>query len=387
MAFRAISTSNAQTHCPATVSRDLPQANLNTLLKDLEKPICSWWPGPLPPLVQAEAERADWTLLFNNGPDECIDELLSEHGLRIHFGKSLQEFQADIDQSAIREIQQICRNNLPALEDTYCQIRRFLVDHPVTTYPELQIALGRILQIPFSLIERFYEPSAHFKSLAMKGGAYWLCPYCGGILNWNEEGTIPLCARHSVCGKLRPGYVRPQRFAEQPQLLRLKWSAHRRICIPGIPEIELYLWLCKMQKRHPDIIIEVRLWPEADRYDLLIRFAHQGQIETWAIDVKDYADPAELLRKIQHQDRPHEIFFYNQKPIAWQKAFFVVPQYRLDWDAQYLQRLHLIARQRGYALPSNIAFRSMQQFHEIVKRRLAQLRRMSLSAGGGTSNV
>ncbi len=303
----------------------LPQSHLNAFLKDLEKPIRSWWPGALPPLVQAEAGRADWTLLFNNGPDECIDTLLSEYGLRLRFGQSLQEFQADIDQSAIREIQQICRNNLPALENAYCQIRRFLIDHPVTTYAELQIALGRIPQIPFSLIQRFYEPSANFKSLAMKQGAYWLCPHCGGILNWNEEATIPLCARHSVCGKLYPGYVQSKRFEDQPQLLRLKWSAHRRICIPGIPEIELYSWLCKMQKRYPDVIIEVRLWPEADRYDLLIRLAHQGQVETWAVDVKDYADPAELLRKIQHQDRPHQLFFIIKDPSHGKKRSSLSP--------------------------------------------------------------
>jgi hypothetical protein len=142
-----------------------------------------------------------------------------------------------------------------------------------------------------------------------------------------------------------------------------------------------------MQKHYPDVIIEVRLWPEADRYDLLIRFVHQGQVETWAVDVKDYADPAELLRKIQHQDRPHDLFFYNQGLIAWQKAFFVVPQYRIDWNAQYLQNLHLIARQRGYTLPVQIAFRSMQQFYGIVKRKIAHLRRVASSQKGDASNV
>src|SRR6266700_3857582 len=80
-----------------------------------------------------------------------------------------------------------------------------------------------------------------------------------------------------------------------------------------------------MQKRSPNTTIEVWLWPEADRYDLLIRFVDQGQVETWAVDVKDYADCAELLRKFQQQDHPNELFFYNRSPRGWQKAFFVVP--------------------------------------------------------------
>src|SRR5436190_1130201 len=279
---------NKLTALQLTEGKILPPT-FHDVLDELEKPLGEWWPGSLPSFVQQEEIRPTWSILYERTPDDhWVEEFLERRGVRLGIEQSLQEFQADIDQSAIKDVQDICRNDPQKLTIVYSTIRRFLIEHPVTTLFELQQTLGNFPLIPMKLVNSFYEAPERFERYAKYKGRYWLCPYCHGILNWGENGRIPRCARHSVCGKLSPDYRNTKPLDEMPGLIRLKWGLHRRVCIPGLPEVELYDWCEKQRAVHPGLLVSVILWPGVDRYDLQLCFCDG---EVWAVDVKDYADP------------------------------------------------------------------------------------------------
>jgi hypothetical protein len=353
------------------VNKIRPHLSISSLFEDLEEPISTWWPGQLPSVIQTGEVGAQWSLFFDGSPDEWVEDFLAQKGVQKRFGQSLQEFQADIDQSAIKLVQKICRDAPKPLSSVYRTIRRFLIKHPVTTLFELQQALGNFPEISTRIINSFYEAPDRFERYARQQGSYWLCPYCHGILNWAENGKIPRCARHSVCGRLYPGYEKRTALNDQLGLVRLKWGLHRRVCVPGIPEIEIYDWMVNLQRRYSTFISEVELWPDVDQYDLRICFTD----DIWAVDVKDYADPVELYRKIQKPGKPSEIYFSNQGELKWTQAFFVVPQYRLDWNPQYIDLFKRAAPSRQQALPQNIQIKSVKQFQRAVQQKLAKLRK------------
>jgi REase associating with pPIWI_RE len=354
------------------VNRIQPHSSLSAILEDLEEPIMDWWPGQLPNVIQTGEVGAAWSVFFDGSPDEWVEDFLAQKGVQRRFWQSLQELQADIDQSAIKVVQKICRDTPQVLSSIYCTIRRFLIEHPVTTIFELQQALGNFPEIPTRIINSFYEAPDRFERYSRQQGYYWLCPYCHGILNWAENGKIPRCARHSVCGRLHPRYEKRTRLDEKPGLVRLKWGLHRRVCIPGIPEIELYEWVRDQQKCHPPLVTAVDLWPGADQYDLRICFVDD---DIWGIDVKDYADPVDLYRKIRKPGKTNEVYFYNQGELKWSQAFFVVPQYRLDWNPHYIEFFKRAEPSRQHALPPNIQIKSIKQFRQTMQQKLARLRK------------
>jgi hypothetical protein len=70
--------------------------------------------------------------------------------------------------------------------------------------------------------------------------------------------------------------------------------------------------------------LDVELWPAFDRYDLRIVFPNR---EVWAVDVKDWANPFLLARRV--------------KPIPsdppWTRAYFVFPDERRAQREDYLR--------------------------------------------------
>lgn len=324
-----------------------------------EEPIGTWWPGPLPEDVESNLGTS-FTLLYDGQPEAWVWDFLDERGAKFLSPESLQYFQADIDQSAIREVQDTCRKATPQLVDVYVAVRRFLIEHPATTLFEFHQALGRFPQLAMKLINSFYETPDIFERYGKYDGCYWLCPYCRGILNW-KDGRFPQCARHSVCGRLFPDYQGRQPLTERPDLIRLKWGLHRRVCIPGIPEIRLFDWLdnLRTQQRGLDLL---QLWPGVDRYDLQLRFADGKTV--WAIDIKDYSEPIELYQKI------HEQSLYDLGDLKWTQGFYIIPQYRLRWNPHYLKQFKQAAGKGKRALPANIDIVSEEQFRNRVLRKL-----------------
>lgn len=330
---------------------------LKDLLTLFEEPIDTWWPGALPQEVERQMGKV-FTLMYDGQPDGWVWRYLRERGAKLLAPESLQYFQADIDQSAIIEVMNFCRAVNPPRTDIYIAVRRFLIEHPWTTLSDLQQSLGSFPQIPMQLLNSFYETPDVFRRYALRNGSYWLCPHCDGILSWEEQEPLPQCARHSVCGRLFPGYQGMQPCAERIDLLRLKWGIHRRVCIPGIPELKLFRWL-ETKKTLRCGLDDVLLWPGVDQYDLQLLFAGG---EVWAVDVKDYENPSELFHKI-HQDTLPKL-----GTLDWKRGLYVVPQYRIAWNKRYIQQVHQAAnRQKGKPLlPAGIEIVSEERFRERV---------------------
>ncbi len=344
-----------------------PQPTLEDVLNDFERPIKEWWPGKLPSVIREGEISPHWTILYQRMPDETwVEEFLEKRGASRRFGTSLQEFQADIDQSAILTVQDLCRNNPQIGEDVYRTVRRFLIRYPVTTAFHLHQELGSLPLIPQKTIYSFYESPSRFDRYSRYEGKYWECPYCHGVLNWIENGKLPRCARHSVCSKLSVDYQGRKPIEEKPGLLRLKWGVHRRICIPGIPELELYQELEALQKSHPGLLT-LELWPGVDVFDVLIQFADR-QKTMWAVDMKDYADPVALYHKIHEADYPRFGRF------QWNLAFYVIPQYRISWNPRYITQFKRSAPGGQRYLPTGIEIVSRDQLLRRVRQKLSTLK-------------
>jgi len=93
------------------------------------------------------------------------------------------------------------------------------------------------------------------------------------------------------------------------------------------------------------------MWPEYDAYDLLVPLP-DGQV--WAVDVKDWANPALLGRHI--------------KPLPetprYDKVFVVVPDHRLRRRANYLD---VAIRNIRRTVASKLVLMSERQFTAAVR--------------------
>ena len=90
----------------------------------------------------------------------------------------------------------------------------------------------------------------------------------------------------------------------------------RYTALPGIPELNL-------KNRIEKLGLEVILYPNFDQYDLEVKFKDCS----WAIDVKDYGNPYNLIHKIK-----------DFEPNNCEKSFIVVPnkRCRLNKDYKYI---------------------------------------------------
>jgi hypothetical protein len=87
--------------------------------------------------------------------------------------------------------------------------------------------------------------------------------------------------------------------------LRLRRGAWRYTLLPGLAELDL----ARRLEAVPGASVE--LWPQRDRYDLLIRLAGSE----WRVDVKDWTDGGSLAESLR------------QRPVSGE-AWIVVPDNR-----------------------------------------------------------
>jgi hypothetical protein len=348
------------------IQRKTLPTEMQDLLALLEQPVGDWWPGQLPRTF-IDQYGADSALLFDGQPESWVWDYLEKRGAKTLAPESLQFFQADIDQSAILEVMNICSKANPPLTDVYVTVRQFLIRNPWTTLSDLQQSLGSIPQLPMELINSFYETPATFSRLAKRDGSYWLCPCCNGILNWIDGEATPRCARHSVCGRRYPGYQGMQKLPERFDILRLKWGLHRRVCVPGLAELKLFEWLEDLKKQTPGLR-EVVLWPGVDLYDIQVTFQDAANT-VWAIDVKDYDSPIQLAYKIREDKR------FNAGSLSWKVWFYIVPQYRIQWNARYIAQCRSILNdpKNKICLPQNVKVVSEEVFRRHVSRQITAL--------------
>lgn len=215
------------------------------------------------------------------------------------------------------------------LQAAYVAFRRYLIENPW-----LDMANG--LRVPsevLQLMERvtdFYEmPSPNM----LHDGQYWQCPRCKGLLTW--VGDEPKCAKDGLCESL----CDLRKAAPVVGDVRtLKMAFRLRVQLPGLPEIELYEELSKIPGA------TVHLWPEADRYDLLVEIPDKKP--RLALDVKDYTRISLLEMHIRESGQP--------RVDKGTEFYYVIPNHRERLKPGYIDNLRRRLRDVPILLTSEV---------------------------------
>ncbi len=201
--------------------------------------------------------------------------------------------------------------------NSYSEFRKLLITQPVLSRSEfLSVATTNIeLELLDEQIRYSYRPAP---SSLRRNGTYRLCGRCRGLLvPVGKDGfrcELDRCRREGV---VLGDAVDPGRHQLVYQLLR---PLRVFVTGPGLAETDL-------QRDLETLGLAVEMWPEYDAYDLRVTFAN-GSV--WAIDVKDYANPALLARRAG--PLPKRPFYH--------RAFLVIPQYRFDERPDYRTVFH-----------------------------------------------
>lgn len=259
--------------------------------------------------------------------------------------KPLGEWQLDLPKDAINEHDQLLNNQIPTNlceswacanpdveaelseqrlmkslfelcqtqddENLYVAVRKLFITDPVLTALDFQQAqIEPDLMDAAEIIRKAYSPAPTHTLL---DGQYNCCSQCGNLL-MRTPGNDLICEndRCSVNG-IEVGRT----ISEKEQAYWLIRGLRRFVNAPGIAEINLKV---ELEARG----LAVELWPSYDRYDLRI---HLPDGKVWAIDVKDWANPFLLAKRVQPIPKHPE----------WDKAFFVFPDERFKQRGDYLR--------------------------------------------------
>ncbi len=190
----------------------------------------------------------------------------------------------------------------------YCEVRRFIIEHPILTIDERREILVRLAEssVAKEAILMAYE---QFEDTGYR------CPICGWTLTEGNFG--PVC--HSeYCINPVPFFDNTIKIdgISEP-VFRLKKGIMRYFAQPGKLELEIVRF-CESKN------LKWALWPQKDRYDVEIEFI-DGTI--WEIDAKAYHNPIALRSKIIRD---------NGLPEGeYQRGFFVIPTDFAKGNRQY----------------------------------------------------
>ncbi|MDT8916077.1 hypothetical protein [Amycolatopsis sp. PS_44_ISF1] len=233
--------------------------------------------------------------------------------------------------------------------ESYSAFRRLLITRPVLTGTERAL-LGEDLDLSLLVetIKRSYEPAS---AAYLRDGVYAQCARCHCLLVPLEHGgyrcELDRCRRDT-----RPVVGRTLDPARSGGVYQLTRPLRMFITGPGLAEVDLETALTS-KKLMPD------MWPNFDAYDLRITLPNR---QVWAIDVKDRANPAFLGRGTQpfRADPPFD------------RAFLVVPQYRLDEREAYTR---IFTHHLPDSLRGRVQLLSDQEFLRRLSTELRKIRR------------
>jgi hypothetical protein len=272
-------------------------------------------PQGIPDLIHwCQQPIETWTLDLS-GHKDILTESLLDGLLPTEVCESLACASADVEaelteQELLRGALSICQNaNAP---QSYVALRRLFIEKPVLTSFELQKRLAEpIFECVSSHLRNAYEAAP--VACITNDKSYCCCGECGNLLLRTVLGGLiceeQRCRRKQANGTCFVGRNIPDR--EEP--MWLKRGLRRFVAAPGRAELRLEMKLKQLR-------LAVELWPAFDRYDLRVTFSDG---EVWAVDVKDWADPGLLARRIRAD---------GETPIpmtpSWTRAYFVFPNER-----------------------------------------------------------
>lgn len=279
------------------------------------RPAHTWLPGSDSEAVLVHADTRSAT-------QECLELMLPN---------AADPFTEKFENGIIRRVFDACR--MARSPESYVAFRRLLVEHPVLTRAELTEASGELDLLPVAeILPECYAPApGHL----VRDGHVKECGRCHCLM-------LPMGKHGWQCGMDRcyasGGDADDGReLHTRLDIFQLQFPLRTFITGPGMFEVELEHDLL-------DRGLQVQMWPEYDAFDLLVTFASGLR---WAVDVKDYANPAVLGRR-----------FAGIPPSPPRdRAFLVVPDYRFKADKAYEER-YLHAREKslrnGKILPTPV---------------------------------
>ncbi|MCK8826575.1 hypothetical protein MWH25_02270 [Natroniella acetigena] len=184
-----------------------------------------------------------------------------------------------------------------------------LVDDNIEMFLELKFNSPEIM----SFFTSFYQDAPLGYNDFMDQKIY-RCPYCNYPLRViKQDSKRDFKCLHRKCLKRGGGRdeIRAEKVNKKDLFYVLQEEVAYYVTIPGIPELKLY---DKLKGIKDNYKLEVELYPEADKADLLIEFEDQN----WAIDVKDWAYPYKLSETLNKEDD-------FLKGLDYDLGFLVVP--------------------------------------------------------------
>ncbi|MEL6438530.1 MAG: hypothetical protein AAFQ80_04660 [Cyanobacteria bacterium J06621_8] len=326
-------------------------------LKLLEEPVkdyCPWIPSEF---------DGDFGLLdmgsLSEEANDYIDEYLAEAILKR--GKVPESLAAtvkkitEIDNSKFtklfNKLRDVYQNDNPEkAQREYLILRPFLIKRKYATTQDIRKACKRTKYISAKEVGNLYEDCE-------EGKDYWYCDRCGILTERNGylKGLKP-----RLCGNHHKNLSYVHRVKWENGLRRIKEGVWRRVCFPGIPELNLYSALSELKTEHPEYLQEIRLYPGIDRYDLQLRFSDDT---VWAVDFKDVQYPYRLAQKLESLCR--------EGNLRYDKSFYVISDRCINNYPNYLK----ILREEAKKLPPATQLSSDRNFRQRVRDKITELQK------------
>jgi hypothetical protein len=331
---------------PAEAQRALDRTVLACLLRGAEPP------RGVPDLLVwcREIPVVDWPLDLPEDLAAPNEYLIDPHGLEptqlcYEWAISRRDSAAEqVEREMVFTAIEQCR--AARMPEAYAAFRRLLLEHPVLTRGEAAATGLEPAFLPVAdLLPRIYLPAPPGWA---RDGVLYSCGRCKTLLvPTRDDGWWCETDR---CRRTGPAPVgKTYHEDDGGGVLTLTRPLRLFVTTPGRAELRL-------EKKLRGLRIRPQMWPEYDAYDLLVPLPG-GQ--EWAVDVKDWANPALLGRQIRPlpKDPRHD------------KAFIVVPDHRLSRRPGYLG---IVTKNMRRTTASKVMVMSERQFTAAVHDALAE---------------
>lgn len=292
---------------------------LNGFMKLLEQPVRTWYPLSVPSEFDSDFGLTYERELSEEANRYLYDELLER-------SQQLESAPTYVKQIALENLQfyrllerlrESSQNDPDRTQQEYVLLRRFLIENPYTTTDRLRTVFSTTRYLSIREVGDLYED--------VRNSRCWCCDRCGPLTEKHGQlrGIKP-----SICNDHRKDLLYVREIAWQRGLRRIKDGIHWRVCLPGIPEINLFNALKDLQEDYSEQLCAVHLYPGVDRYDLQLRFS-DGAV--WAVDMKDHRAPYRLA--------PELTLLYREGDLRYDEGFYVIPIHRLKQREDYIEIL------------------------------------------------
>jgi hypothetical protein len=311
-------------------SKNIP-TTVPEFLRLFEQPLASWWPLEGQEQFQKDDIMGELPLLYDGRLHSQVNDYLRDNQRLSLVGQSTAFIRQQLDQEPIEEMVRLARIKPERFAEDYTRSRRFMVELPYTNEEQLLSFVGTLTDEFRQQMLRVYEKPQIFDAHARFEGHYWVCPYCGGLLNWRAH--IPYCVKPDVCAALSNNYEQRKAIETHWSIRRLRPGILARTTIPGIPELKLFQMLSVLATQMPEQFETPSLYPGGDRYDIRL-VLRSGQV--LAIDLKDQASPYQLAKRLK-EEWPQQLRNRENSQFGWTNFYYVVPDHRPSFVRHYIE--------------------------------------------------